>query len=138
MGIGGCSCDPSPRSPLNQSNLKQERLVCIFNSLGFFSDGDRQRRQTHRPASEFRDDGSDDGSVDLVQPQIVDLEYLQGFGGGPVVDYAVCTRDCIIADSSQKAIGDSGCSATSLGDHPSSAVGDLDIENPSRSMDNHF
>ena len=55
-----------PRRPLHQSTLDEERLVGILNGRGLLTHRLRQRRQSHRSASEAATEGVEDLTIELV------------------------------------------------------------------------
>ena len=50
--------DATPRRPLQETELEQERLVNVLDRLLLLAEGDRERRQADRPAAELRDDAA--------------------------------------------------------------------------------
>ena len=65
------------RGPQQQAFLEQERLVDVLDGLGLLGDGDRQAAQSDRLAVERLAKRADDRAVDLVEPELVDLEQRQ-------------------------------------------------------------
>ena len=60
-----------------QTLLEQERLVDVLDGLGLLGDGDRQRAQPDRLAAERLAQRREDRPVDLVEPELVDLEQRE-------------------------------------------------------------
>ena len=52
MGIGPLGGDATSRGALQEPRLEEERLVGVLDGLGLFADGDGQRGQPDRAATE--------------------------------------------------------------------------------------
>src|SRR5690606_26172597 len=118
--------------PIYEADLEQERLVGILHRLRLFSDGDGQGPQPHRAAPELEDDRFDDGPVDLVQAEFVDLEDHERPGGGRGVDMALGAGNGVVADPRQEPVGDAGGGTAPASDLEGGGVFDVDAQDSRR------
>ena len=62
--------------------LQQERLVHVLDGLGLLADRDRERAEADRPPAERAAQRVEDGAVDLVEAELVDLEQRERVARG--------------------------------------------------------
>ncbi len=66
--------DAAPWCPLDESSLKEERLVDVFDGVGFLADGDRQRGEADRTTVELVQDEVEDLPIHPIEALVVHLE----------------------------------------------------------------
>src|SRR6185369_11467941 len=69
--------DPPPRSPVQKSNLNQERLVNFLDRIRFFCQRRGQRVHPNRPSLVFLNNRQQELAVNFVKSVFVDFEHLQ-------------------------------------------------------------
>src|SRR5207302_3681513 len=69
--------DAPARGALQQAALDEERLVHVLDGLGSLTDRNRQRREADGAAGEAVAHRVEDGAVELVEAEVVDLEQRQ-------------------------------------------------------------
>src|SRR5581483_2992907 len=107
---------PTPRRALEHAELKQERLVDVFEGVRLFADADGERRQTDRAAAEAATYGVEDGAVEFVEALLIHAEESEALVGCLLGDDAVAPNLGVVADPAQEAVGDSRCTAGPAGD----------------------
>ena len=80
------------------------------------ADGHRQRGDTHRPAAEAATQGVEDGPVEPVEAQVVDVVEGQRPGRDLPGDDAVGLDLGVVADPPQQPVGDPGGAPGPTGD----------------------
>ena len=77
VGVGAGRGDPTAGRALEHARLQQERLVHLLDRLRLLRHRHRERVQADRLAAERVAQRGEDGAVDLVEAELVDLEQLQ-------------------------------------------------------------
>ena len=77
VGEPGRGRDPAPGCALDEAAQQEERLVHVLDRLGRLAHRDRERAEPDRPADERAAQRVEDGAVDLVEAELVDLEQRQ-------------------------------------------------------------
>src|SRR5690242_18005751 len=72
--VGEMRYGPSPRSAIQEADLHEERLVDLFDRVGFFGEGRRQRVHADGTTLVLVDDGQQQLAVDLVEAVLVHFE----------------------------------------------------------------
>src|SRR5438270_265790 len=106
---------PSGR-PLEHAELQQERLVDVLDGLRFLTDADGERGEADGPAAEAPAHGVENGAVDLVEAVLVDTEESEARMRRRFRHDAVAPHLCIVADTPEQAVGDTGRATRSSGD----------------------
>src|SRR3954469_2954193 len=117
--VGQGSGTAAPGSPLQKALLNQIGLVHILQSSGILADGYGHCPQAYRTPAELFDDGGQNASVHVVQPELIHIEPGKGRAGYLGGDPAVRFDFGIIADPGEQA----GCHPGSSPAAPGNLVG---------------
>src|SRR5215471_1200752 len=71
------SSNSASGSPVEESDLNQERLVNLLDGVGLFGQRRRQCVHSHRTTLVFLDDRQQQLTVDLVEAMLVDLKHFE-------------------------------------------------------------
>ena len=108
--------DPALRGAIEQAGGEEERLVDVLDGVGLLGHGHRERVEPDGSAGERDAECGEDGSVDLVEAELVDLEERQRVAGDAGGDPAVGADLGEVADALQEAVGDARRTAGAAGD----------------------
>ena len=128
VAVGHVGGHSPARGPLQQTDLKKEWLVGILDGLRLFPDRDRKRGQSNRTASELQHHRLENGTIDLVQAQVVYFIGLEGLEGSGHVHPAVGPGYGEIPDPGQEPVGDAGSSPASSRDQIGCLILDLHFQ----------
>ena len=81
MRVGAGGGDPAARRALEQARLEQERLVDLLDRLRLLRHRDREGVEADRLPGEGLAERGEDGAVDLVEAELVDLEQRERVAG---------------------------------------------------------
>src|SRR4051812_28753210 len=128
MVPGGLRRHPSARGPREQPGPHQERLAHLLDGVGLLPHGDGEGRDAHRATPEAHHQGLEDGAVEAVQPEVVDVvERERGTGhlaGHPAVGLDLGE----VAHAAEQPVGDARCAPRAAGDLRGPVVGQLHAE----------
>src|ERR1022692_5111287 len=77
MLICQLGCNTSPRSPVQKTNLDQERLIYFLDGVGFLRQRRRQRVHSHRAALIFLDNSQEELAIHFIEAVTIHFEHLQ-------------------------------------------------------------
>src|SRR4051794_37116822 len=123
---------PAAGRALEEAELQQVGLVDVLDRLGLLAEGNRKRRESHRPAAEALDDAAQKLAVEALEPHRVDLEQREGLFGHRRRDDALVAHLRDIAYAPQDAVRDPRRPPRAAGDELGRVVPDLDAEDARR------
>ena len=80
---------PTPRRPSQQPGAYEERLGDLLDRLALLADRDGKRAEADRTAAEPTAQHVEDGSIEPVETELVDLVEIERLMGHALVDDAV-------------------------------------------------
>ena len=113
---------------LQESVLHEERLVHLLDRIRILAHGGRDGPDADRAALELLDDGAQDPCVHVIEPELVDVEHLQGALGDRGGDHPVDSDLREVAHAPQQTIGDPRRAARAAGDLGGAGGIDLHFE----------
>ena len=87
---------PPPRSPVQKSNLYQERLIHLLERTGLLRYRRGDRRNADWTALEFFDNGRKDAVIHFIETVLVDIERSERMLGDAEIDDPVAEDLCKI------------------------------------------
>jgi hypothetical protein len=125
---------PCPRGTGEEADPDQERLGDLLHGLPLLPHGDGQGGDADGSAPEVPAQHLDDGAVEGVEPQLVDLVQLEAAAGHVVGDHAVGLDLGVVADPAEQPVGDARRAARPRGDLRGALVGQVDAEQAGRAV----
>src|SRR5262245_28486071 len=129
---GGWGGDSASGRTGQQPGPHEERLGNLLDRLGFFSNRHSQRGEANRPAREAVEQRLKHGSVEPVEPALVDLVQREPRLGGLRGHDAVPSNLGKVPNATQQPVCDAGSTARSTGDLDSAMGGEVYVKQPSR------
>ena len=123
---GGGGGDPAARRAGQHAGTDQERLADLLDRLRLLGDGHGQRGQADRSPAEAAQQGVEDGQVEPVQAELVDLVHREGSLGDVLVEDAGAADLAEVADPAQQPVGDAGRATGAPGDLGSTVGAQVD------------
>src|SRR5947209_685808 len=115
MIVGELCGHAAPWSPIQETDLNQERLVNLFNRVRFFGEGRGESVNADRTTLVFFNDCQQQAAIDFVETIAVHFEHLQRGLRCRQVDLPGTADLRIIAYTAEQAIGNSRSASRAAG-----------------------
>ncbi len=127
---GTISSDSSARSSIKKAELHQIRFVDFFDRIGLFVDRCGDGAESNWAACILGGNGGYDFLVDFVKAVAIDFQEIECSGSDVLVNTAIGSYLCVVADAAEKAVRDAGSAAAPASYLVRCLVVDLDFEQP--------
>ena len=127
--------DPSPGRAVDEADHDEVGLVDVLEVRDLFPDRGGDGLEAHRPSAVALDDGLEVADVDVVEPELVDMEGGERHPRDLLVDRLVAEEGGEVPHPLVEAVGDPWGAAAPLGEDPDASLVDGGPDDPRGAAD---